>query len=260
MATSLRYLAVGAVCCALLFSAVLADQSATVAAVVAAAAPKPLLAVPTPAPAPKPLTLHDKVVAALRAANHYGAISGLLDSLAESSVIKEGTTLFAPDDAAFSGLNMNSSNLLMTTLNYHVVTEVYNYNQLSNLPVNSTIQTEAPNVKIFITSTGKNGLRLDNVAISDPDIYADGQVSVQGVSAVLDTAKYNEGLFPPAAAPAPLVKHVPSPAPSIITTPTTPKTSTGTTPTPNDAPAHVLTSVVNMVLPVFAVSFFAALL
>ncbi|KAG0589544.1 hypothetical protein KC19_1G028200 [Ceratodon purpureus] len=55
-------------CCALLFSAVLADQSATKAAIIAAPGPAPALApVLAPAPPPKPLTLHDKVVAALRA-------------------------------------------------------------------------------------------------------------------------------------------------------------------------------------------------
>jgi hypothetical protein len=249
-----------AVGCALLLSAVLADQRVDVAAVVAAAAPTPLLAVPAPAPAPKPVTLHDKVVAALRAANHYGALSGFLDSISASSIIKEGTTLFAPDDGAFSGLNMNSSNLLMTTLDYHVATEIYNYNQLSNMPLNATIQTSAPNVVIFVTSTGKNGLRLDNVAISDPDIYADGQVSVQGVSAIMDAAKYNKDLVPPAAAPAPLVKEVPAPSPSGITTPTTPKTSAGTTPSKSDAPTLALTSVLNTMLPIFAVSFVVAVL
>jgi hypothetical protein len=92
-----------AACCALLFSAVLAEKSATKPAIIAAPGPAPALApVLPPAPPPKPLTLHGKVVAALRAASHYGALSGLLDSLAENSIIKEGTTLFAPDDGAFS--------------------------------------------------------------------------------------------------------------------------------------------------------------
>lgn len=248
-----------AVCCALLPLAVQADQRATVAAVVAAA-PKPLVAVPTPAPVPKPVTLHDKVVAALRAANHYGAISGFLDSTPADSIIKEGTTLFAPDDGAFSGLNMNSSNLLLTTLDYHVATEVYNYNQLLTMGLNSTIQTAAPNVVIVVTSTGKNGLRLDNVAISDADIYTDGQVSVQGVAAIMDAAKYNKALVPPAAAPAPapVKAHVPAPTPSI-TTPTTPKTSTGTTPTTNDAPTLALSTVRNALLPIVAIFLVAVL-
>lgn len=234
----------------LLFAAVLADQPATKAAIIAAPEAAPALA---PAPSPKPVTLHDKVVAALRAESHYGAISGLLDSLAESSIIKEGITLFAPDDAAFNGLNMNSSNLLTTTLNYHVATSVYNYNQLSNLPLNSTIQTASPNVMIFITSTGKNGLRLDDSAISDADIYTDGQVSVQGISTVMDTAKYNKGVAPPAAAPAPLVAGIPSQAPGIITQPA----PTTASPPKNDA-AHVTTNIASTMLLVSTVSFMVA--
>jgi hypothetical protein len=259
MAASLRWTVFAAACCAALLFAVEARAEQRV---VVAASPEPLLAVPTPAPAPKPVTLHDKVVAALRAANHYGALSGFLDSVAANSLITEGTTLFAPDDGAFSGMNMNSSSLLMTTLDYHVATEVYTYNQLSNMALNTTLQTAAPNVVIFVTSTGKSGLRLDNVAITDPDIYSDGQMSVQGVSAVMDAALYNKALLPPTAAPAPapVVAHVPAAAPTIITTPSTPKTSAGTTPSPNAAPAHVLITVVNSVLPVFAVSFLVALL
>ena len=154
------------ICCsALPLSVVQAEDTPTLADAIISPAPAPLLGVPTPAPAPKPLILHDKVVAALRAAGHYGAISGLLDSLGESAIIKPGITLFAPDDAAFNGLNMNSSLLLTTTLDYHVSTTVYTYQDLSNLPVNSTLQTAAPNVFIFITSTGANALRLDDVAI-----------------------------------------------------------------------------------------------
>lgn len=251
MAAVLQWTLFAAYCVALVISAEAAPAAAALAS-----APSPLPVVP--APAPKPVTLHDKVVAALRAANHYGALSGFLDSTAANSIIKEGTTLFAPDDGAFSGMNMNSSSMLMTTLDYHVATEVYSYQQLSNMALNTTIPTAAPNVVIFVTSTGKNGLRLDNVAITDADIYSDGQISVQGVSAVMDAAKYNAGLIPPAAAPAPLVKHVPAPAPAIITTPTTPSAnaSAGTTPTKNAAPALSL----NKVLPVFAISALVALL
>lgn len=226
----------------LLFSVAQAGMHSAAAAIAAAPAPGPAVAIPAPAPAPtKPLTLHQKVVAALRAAGHYGAISGLLDSLGDGVVIKEGITLFAPDDGAFSGLNMNSSSLLMTTLNYHVATSVYNYQALSNLPLNSTIQTAEPNVKIYITSTGTNGLRLDDIVIADQDMYSDSQVAVQGIIALLNTAKYNKGLVPPEAAP---VGGAPSQAPGAITSPTAPTTDS---PPGSDA-AHVVAGVVRTVL------------
>jgi uncharacterized surface protein with fasciclin (FAS1) repeats len=194
-------------------------------------------------------------VAALREVGNFGTISGLLDSLGENAVIKEGITFFAPDDSAFDGLNMNSSKLLMTTLDYHVSTSVYNYQALSNLPLNSTIQTAAPNVEIFITSTGTNGLRLDDVSISDPDIYSDGQVAVHGISSVLDTAKYNKGVLPPAASP---LAATPAQAPALITTPTTPKSSSPKTDS-SDA-AHVVSSVARTVLLISSVSLVISLL
>jgi hypothetical protein len=238
----------------LLISAAQADMHSA-AAITAAPAPGPALAVPTPAPAPKPLTLHEKVVAALRALGSYGAVSGLLDSLGENAVIKEGITFFAPDDSAFNGLNMNSSKLLMTTLAYHVSTSVYNYQQLSSLPLNRTIQTAAPNVVIFITSTGTDGLRLDDVSISDPDIYNDGQVAVHGISSVFNTAKYNKGVVPPAASP---LAATPAQAPALITTPTTP-TSTSPKTDSSDA-VHVVASVARTVLLISSVSLVISLL
>ncbi|KAG0504347.1 hypothetical protein KC19_4G016800 [Ceratodon purpureus] len=249
-----------ALCCALLFSAaVLAEAAPTLAAAIIAPAPAPLLGVPAPAPAPKVLTLHEKVVAALRAAGHYGAISGLLDSLGDSTIIKPGITLFAPDDGAFDGLNMNSSLLLTTTLDYHVSTTVYTYQQLSTLPLNSTIQTAAPNVEIIVTSTGTNGFRLDDVAISDPDLYSDGQVAVQGVSSVFNTAKYNKGVVPPEAAPAPLAGEAPGAAPpGYITTPTGPKPA-GSNSTKSDA-ARVVTTILGTMILASSVSVAVSLL
>jgi hypothetical protein len=72
---------------------------APVAAPVPAIAPVPVHA---PVPAPKPLTLHEKVVGSLRAAGHYGAIAGLIDSLPTAgTIVKTGMTLFAPNDNAF---------------------------------------------------------------------------------------------------------------------------------------------------------------
>lgn len=224
---SLRQAIAAALYGLLLVTATQAALHSEAAAIIAVPAPAPAPvvprpAVPAPAPAPKkPLTLHEKVVAQLRAAGHYGAISGLLDSLGENAIIQAGTTLFAPDDGAFDGLNMNSTSLLTTTLDYHVATAVYNYRALSNLPLNSTIPTAAPNVVIVVTSTGTNGLRLDDVTISDPDIYNDNQIAVQGISSVFNTAKYNKGVVPPQPSPV----GVPAPAPGLITTPTAPKTA-----------------------------------
>lgn len=244
----------------LVASAAAADDAPSLAeAILAAAAPSPFIGAPAPAPLappPKPLTLRDRVVAAIRAAGHYGAISGLLDSLSETSVIKEGITFFAPDDGAFSGLNMNNSMLFMNTLHYHVATAVYSYQQLSYLPLNSTIQTAAPNVVMYITSTGEDGLMLDNVVISDPDLYLDDKVAVHGISMVMDTAKYNKGVVPPEAAPA-AVAGAPSASPGLTTTPTTPGT-TSPAAVGNDA-AHVVSSAANAAILVAAVLFLSLL-
>lgn len=222
--------------------------------VVAAPSPAPVT-VPAPAPAPKVLTLHEKVVNALRAAGHYGAISGLLDSLSDD-IIKPGITLFAPEDAAFNGMPMNSSSLLTTTLNYHIASKVYTYQELQNLTLNTTIPTAAPGVNIVVTSVVKGGFKLDNAGIANPDLYSDGQVAVQGINAVFDTAKYNKGVVAPEAAPAP-VSAVSPPAPAVGTPEAAATTSS---PTKNDATHIAAASTITAVLIVSTASLVMAIL
>lgn len=190
---------------ALLFSFASGSRAAAVVPV-----PAP---VPAPAPAPKILTLHEKVVGSLRAAGHYGAIAGLLDSFPDS-IVKTGMTLFAPNDNAFSTVQMNSTKYLETLLSYHASTQVYSYQGLLSLPVGTKVQTSAPNVIIVVTSDTKGAYKLDDSTLVDPDIFADQTVSVQGIDSVLNTAKYNKGVVAPEAAPAPAIIALPPSPPA----------------------------------------------
>lgn len=207
--------------------------------------------VPAPAPAPKVLTLHEKVVSSLRAAGHYGALSGLLDSIPDT-IIKNGTTLFAPDDTAFQGVPMNNTGDLQNMMNYHVATKDYSFQALMSLPVGSKLQTAAQGITITVTSVAKNGYKVDNSLVADPDLYTDGSISVHGINAVMDTASYNKGLVAPEAAPAVTVSP---PAPSVPAPQATP--SGTTTPTKNDA-ANVKTTAVITSLLISAVSLLLA--
>lgn len=212
-------------CSALLFSLASASPSTRAAAVVPVPAPTATL-VPAPAPAPKIQTLHEKVVGSLRAAGHYGAIAGLLDSFPDSNIIKTGMTLFAPNDNAFSNVQMNSTTYLQTLLRYHASTQIYSYQGLLNLPVGTKMQTAAPNVVIVITSDTKGSYKLDDSTLVDPDIYTDQTISVQGIDSVLNTAKYNKGIVAPEAAPAPTIIALP---PSVVAGPPSPPgTDSGT--------------------------------
>jgi hypothetical protein len=190
---------------ALLFSLASGSRAAAVVPV-----PAP---VSVPAPAPKILTLHEKVVGSLRAAGHYGAIAGLLDSFPDTP-IKTGMTLFAPNDNAFSTVQMNSTKYLETLLSYHASTQVYSYQALLALPVGTKVQSSAPNVVIVVTSHTKGAYKLDDSTLVDPDIFADQTVSVQGIDSVLNTAKYNKGVVAPEAAPAPSIIALPPSPPA----------------------------------------------
>lgn len=225
--------------CALLFPlarwsgspAVLAAAAAVPVAPVAA----PVAAVPAvapapvhaPVPAPKPLTLHEKVVGSLRAAGHYGAIAGLIDSLpTANSIVKTGVTLFAPNDNAFSGVLMNSSDFLLTLLGYHATPKVYSYQELLTLPAGTKVPTSAPNVAIVVTNSVQDSYKLDDSLIVDKDIFVDSTVAVHGIDSILDTAKYNKGAVAPEAAPAPVNPISPiissPPAPPVSDTPVPP--------------------------------------
>lgn len=217
-------------CCALLFWSGLPTTLAAAAAAVpvgpvaAPVAPVPAIAPApfhAPAPAPKPLTLHEKVVTSLRAAGHYGAIAGLLDSLpAANTIVKQGITLFAPNDNAFTNVQMNSSQILMTLLGYHAVPKVYSYQALLTLPAGTKLQSSTPNVVIVVTSSAADSYKVDDSLIVDEDIFADNTVAVHGIDSILDTAKYNKGAVAPEAAPAPV-----APISPIISSPPAPPSS-----------------------------------
>ncbi|KAG0562701.1 hypothetical protein KC19_9G166000 [Ceratodon purpureus] len=224
------------VCLSLLFSQLaLARASPSIKAVGAAvpvvapaAAPvvAPAAATAVPAPAPKILTLHEKVVGSLRAAGHYGAIAGLLDSFPDN-LIKTGMTLFAPNDNAFSNVQMNSTKYLQTLLSYHASTQVYSYQALLNLPVGTKVPTSAAGVVIVVTSATKGAYKLDDSTIVDPDVFTDQTISVHGIDSVLNTAKYNKGTVAPEAAPAPTIIALP---PTINPGPPAPPGSDAGTP------------------------------
>lgn len=212
--------------------ATLAAAAAVPVAPVAAPAAVPAIApVHAPVPAPKPLTLHEKVVTSLRAAGHYGAIAGLIDSLpAANTIVKTGMTLFAPNDNAFSNVQMNSSGYLLTLLGYHTAPKVYSYQELLNLPVGTKVPTSAPNVIIVITSSVLDAYKLDDSLIVDKDIFADSTVAVHGIDSILNTAKYNKGAVAPEAAPAPVTAISP-----IISSPPAPPGSDPSPVSPGDS-------------------------
>jgi hypothetical protein len=202
-----------------------APVAAPVAAVPAIApAPAPVHA---PVPAPKPLTLHEKVVSSLRAAGHYGAIAGLIDSLpTANTIVKTGVTLFAPNDNAFSNVPMNSTDYLLTLLGYHATPKVYSYQGLLTLTDGTKVPTSAPNVDIVVTSNVQDSYKLDDSLIVDKDIFVDSTVAVHGIDSILNTAKYNKGAVAPEAAPAPVNPISPiissPPAPPVSDTPVPP--------------------------------------
>lgn len=228
----------------------LASASPSILAAVPVAAPA---FAPAPAPASKLLTLHEKVVGSLRAAGHYGAIAGLLDSFPDN-LLKTGMTLFAPNDVAFSDVQMNSTKYMQTLLSYHASTHVYSYQALLNLPVGTKIQTSAANVVVVVTSATKGAYKLDDSLVVDPDIFTDQTISVHGIDSVLNTAKYNKGVVAPEAAPAPAIIARP---PAVNPGPPAPPGSDGgtsgapaadgpgvspsaaQTTNPNDASSHV---------------------
>lgn len=227
--------------CALLFALESPATQAAAAVLPAVPVAAPVAAVPAlaptpvhaPVPAPKPLTLHEKVVGSLRAAGHYGAIAGLIDSLpTANSIVKTGVTLFAPNDNAFSNVAMNSSAVLLTLLGYHAAPKVYSYQGLLTLPAGTKVPTSTTDVVIVVTSNLQDAYKLDDSLIIDKNIFVDSTVAVHGIDSILDTAKYNKGAVAPEAAPAPVV----NPISPIISSPPAPPVSDTPAPPAGDIP------------------------
>ncbi|CAK9882613.1 unnamed protein product [Sphagnum jensenii] len=182
---------------------------------------------PVTAPAPAPvLTLSEKVVNALRAAGHYGAISGVLEGLTNiDQVIQPGTTFFAPDDVVSAGLPYNSSGDMMQLLSYHTANQSYTFQDLLGLKVGDRIATVSPGISILVESIGQNDYQLDNAIIVSPDLYTNNSVAVHGINAIFFTQFYNTATLGPVPAPPATTGVAPAAAAS------SPKSSSSTTPT-----------------------------
>jgi len=188
----------------------------------------PQAPVPVTAPAPAPvLTLSEKVVNALRAAGHYGAISGVLEGLPDiDQVIQPGTTFFAPDDVVSAGLPYNSSGDMMQLLSYHTANQSYTFQDLLGLKVGDRIATISPGISILVESVGQNDYQLDNAIIVNPDLYTNNSVAVHGINAIFFTQFYNTATLGPVPAP-PATTGV---APAAAAASSSPKSSSSTTP------------------------------
>ncbi|CAM6032942.1 unnamed protein product [Sphagnum compactum] len=198
---------------------------------------------PAKAPAPAPvLTLHQKVVGALRAAGTFGAISGALDSLTDNDPIKPSITLFAPEDSAFQGVPLNSSAEVATLLNYQTATGVLTIPQLLAFAQGHRIQTVTTGISIVVVNNQSANYQLDNAHIARPNLYNDGSVVVHGVDAIFDTRFYNTATLGPVPAPAPVAPAAPPPVPAAAsstpgTTSAVPSSTTSTTPSKTDTSA-----------------------
>jgi uncharacterized surface protein with fasciclin (FAS1) repeats len=196
---------------------------------------------PAKAPAPAPvLTLHQKVVGALRAAGTFGAISGALDSLTDNDPIKPSITLFAPEDSAFQGVPLNSSAAVTTLLNYHTAGGILTFQQLLSLAQGHRIQTVTTGISIVVVNNQTANYQLDNAHIIRPNLYNDGSVVVHGVDAIFDTRFYNTATLGPVPAPAPVAPAAPPPvAAAASSTPASavPSSTTSTTPSKTDTNA-----------------------
>jgi hypothetical protein len=190
----------------------------------------PQAPVPVTAPAPAPvLTLSEKVVNALRAAGHYGAISGVLEGLTDiDQVIQPGTTFFAPDDVVSAGLPYNSSGDMMQLLSYHTANQSYTFQDLLGLKVGDRIATVSPGISILVESVGQNDYQLDNAIIVNPDLYTNNSVAVHGINAIFFTQFYNTATLGPVPAPPATTGVAPAAAGAAASSP---KSSSPTTPT-----------------------------
>ncbi|CAM6059422.1 unnamed protein product [Sphagnum tenellum] len=196
---------------------------------------------PAKAPAPAPvLTLHQKVVGALRAAGTFGAISGALDSLTDNDPIKPSITLFAPEDNAFQGVPLNSSAAVTTLLNYHTAAGILTFQQLLTLAQGHRIQTVTTGISIVVVNNQTANYQLDNAHIIRPNLYNDGSVVVHGMDAIFDTRFYNTATLGPVPAPAPVAPAAPPPvAAAASSTPgaAVPSSTTSTTASKTDSNA-----------------------
>lgn len=126
-------------------------------------------------------------------------------------------TIFAPSDAALASVNV-ASPIAVNILRYHVATMRLSYKDLIRLPMGTMLNTLLPPNRLLVTSVpeGTDIFKIDDVAISNPDIYSDETVMVHGVDHIFNAIIFGLQMpfGRPASPPPPRAPLAPSEAPA----------------------------------------------
>jgi len=136
--------------------------------------------------------LHHDVVRALRTKANYSTFAALLDNMTES-VIRQGITVFAPNNKALSDFQKaNAEERLHDVIKFHIITVPMPFSNLLRLEAGSRLTTDVSNLTIQVTNTSASAYQVDDAVIVDPDLYTDATIAVHGINAVFNTSKIAE--------------------------------------------------------------------
>ncbi|XP_073388686.1 FAS1 domain-containing protein SELMODRAFT_448915 isoform X2 [Physcomitrium patens] len=140
--------------------------------------------------------LHQDVVRVLRTVQTYSAFAALLDNMTES-VIRQGITIFAPNDGALSDFHKRKTQEHLENLvRFHIITTPLPFSNLLRMEAGSRLKTAVSNFTILVTNTTKDAYQVDDATIIDPDLYTGATIAVHGINAVFNTTKIGEGPLP----------------------------------------------------------------
>ncbi|XP_065867919.1 fasciclin-like arabinogalactan protein 12 [Euphorbia lathyris] len=196
----------------------------------------PVLATPPPVQVP-PSHGYINVANILEGAGHFSVFTRLLKATDSNSELvvelnhtHNGVTIFAPTDAAFSGLQAGTLNSLtdqekVKLVKFHIVPIFLSGNQFQT--VSNPLKTQAGKggrLTLNVTTTGSSvniSTGVTNTTISG-NVYNDNQLAIYQVDQVLQPMELFAPNLPPAPAPSPVHKahaHAGAPAASLMAPP-----------------------------------------
>ncbi|KAI3841101.1 hypothetical protein MKW92_004704 [Papaver armeniacum] len=82
--------------------------------------------------------------------------------------------------------NSTTSSSSSFTLDYHIIPQKLTFSELKHLPIGSSIPTLAPGKSIRVTNNSQSNYSINNVIVSNPNMYMNEDIVIHGIKSSLD--------------------------------------------------------------------------
>ncbi|KAI3944204.1 hypothetical protein MKW98_016434 [Papaver atlanticum] len=97
------------------------------------------------------------------------------------------TYLIPIDNPSLLMINTNSTSSSSSfTLHYHIIPQKLTFSELKSLPIGSILPTLAPGKSIRVTNNSQSNYSINNIIVSNPNMYMNEDIVIHGIKSSLD--------------------------------------------------------------------------